>query len=48
MEQIVSKVPHVHGYRSASMEALIDEMVGVGKRGKEKLWTAHQENHLLM
>ena len=40
MKQIVSKVPHVHGYWSASMAALIDVMVGVAERGKEKLWTA--------
>ena len=40
VKQMVVKVPHVHGYISASMVELMGEMVGVGVWGYEKLWTA--------
>ena len=40
VKHTVAKVPQVHGKESGSMEQLMEEEVGVGERGYEKLCTA--------
>jgi hypothetical protein len=36
---MVEKVPHVHGKREESMQALMEGMGEAGECGKEKSWT---------